>query len=392
MVKKTDVLIIGAGAAGLICAAEAGRRGRKVCVVDHSEQLGGKILMSGGGLCNFTNRNCGVENFISENPRFCMSALARFGPQDFIELLENEKIEYEERGHGRLFCRRSAEDIVKMLERQCRKAGVEFFFGCTVAGVEKKDSFTVKSNAGEFCCSSLVIATGGISYPQAKASDFGHRIARQFGLAVTQCSPGLVGLTFNYKDKKLFDGMAGISLEAKVSCCGKDFEEEVLVTHSGLSGPAILQASNYWQKGTAIKINWLPKVDILKLLMEGKQQKGAAGIKKILFPLLPNRFAVRWLENYFCDRKLQECSKEQIQKIADALGEWKFVPSDTEGYKKAEATIGGVDTGELSSKTMESKKIAGLYFIGEVMDVAGQLGGYNLQWAWSSGYAAGTAV
>jgi len=388
----TDVIVLGGGAAGLMCAREAGRRGRHVLVLDRAAQVGLKILLSGGGKCNFTNRQCGAENYISQNPHFCKSALAQFVPDDFLALLEQHRIPYEQREQGRLFCKRSAEDLVGMLEQQCHRFRVNFLFDCTVASITKQDRFLVRTSYADITAASLVVATGGLSYPQAGATDLGYRLAQQFGLAVTPCQAGLVPLLYGREDQTMLGELAGIAVEGAVSCQGKRFVESILFTHQGLSGPAILNVSSYWQEGDVITIDWLPEVDVDEVLVNQKQQKGAGTVKHTMASYLPNRMVGKWAQRYFPEKPLAECSTEQLRQAAESINRWQFRPRATEGYHKAEVTVGGVSTDELSSRTLEVLKIKGLYFIGEVVDVTGQLGGYNLQWAWSSGFAAGQAV
>ncbi len=390
--KYFDIIILGGGAAGLMCASQAARRGRKVVVVDRARRLGTKILLSGGGKCNFTNRQCSAENYISENPHFCKSALSQFGPADFLAQLEQHYIAYEERQHGQLFCRRSAEDILQMLIEPCREHPVTFLLECAVHSMQKEERFIIRTDKGILTADSLVVATGGLSYPQAGAGDLGYQVARQFGLAVTPCRPGLVPLLYNPSQQSILAEMTGISVEAAVTCRKKQFRENILFTHTGLSGPAILQISNYWQPGDTISINWLPEIDVYKMLLDRKETGGAITSKSILSHYLPSRLVRLWSQPYFPEIPLAQCTISQLRQAADSINRWPFQPGGTEGYAKAEVTLGGIDTGELSSKTLEAKKVKGLYFIGEVLDVTGQLGGYNLQWAWSSGLAAGCAV
>ncbi|MCC6866826.1 MAG: NAD(P)/FAD-dependent oxidoreductase [Ignavibacteria bacterium] len=382
-----DVIIIGAGAAGLMCAIEAGKRGRKVLVIEHAEKPGKKILISGGGRCNFTNINVTSGNFISQNPHFCKSALARYTPQNFIELVEKYGIKYHEKKLGQLFCNSSSKEILDMLLAECSNNGVEIQLNCKVTNINKLENFIVNSTDGNFKCESLVIATGGISIPQMGATDFGYKIANQFGLNVTKTAPGLVPFILN---ENSFNGLPGISIEAIVHYNKKSFQENILFTHKGLSGPAILQISNYWSKGNEITIDLLPDADIISKIEVNKPIK--TELVNLLAQIFPKRFAEKWCELYFPSKPINQLNETEIQNLNNILRNWKIIPNDTEGFGKAEVTKGGVDTGELSGKTMESKKIQGLYFIGEVVDVTGWLGGYNFQWAWSSGFAAGQYI
>ncbi len=382
-----DVIILGAGAAGLMCAIEAGKRGRKVLVIEHAEKPGKKILISGGGRCNFTNINVTSGNFISQNPHFCKSALARYTPQNFIELVEKYGIKYHEKKLGQLFCNSSSKEILDMLLAECSNNGVEIQLNCKVTNINKLENFIVNSTDGNFKCESLVIATGGISIPQMGATDFGYKIANQFGLNVTKTAPGLVPFILN---ENSFNGLSGISIEAIVHYNKKSFHENILFTHKGLSGPAILQISNYWSKGNEITIDLLPDADIISKIEVNKPIK--TELVNLLAQIFPKRFAEKWCELYFPSKPINQLNETEIQNLNNILRNWKIIPNDTEGFGKAEVTKGGVDTGELSGKTMESKKIQGLYFIGEVVDVTGWLGGYNFQWAWSSGFAAGQYI
>lgn len=384
-----DVVIIGAGAAGLFCAAEAGKRGRKVLVVEHNAQVGRKILISGGGRCNFTNREVRAENFISKNPHFCKSALARYTPADFIELVKRHRIEFYEKKLGQLFCKNSAREIVEMLLEECRKAKVEIRTNCTVKAVEKNDAFEIETNLGKFSCEKLIIATGGLSFPKIGATDFGYRIARQFNLKIVETRASLVALVAANQAQN-FKRLAGISIDATVSSGKNAFRENILFTHRGLSGPAILQISNYWQKGETVSIDLSPTVNILELLEENRESR--QNLDNFLSKILPNRFAEIFTDGNFPNKPIYQLSVKEIERIAEKLNDWQIEFSETEGYNKAEVTLGGVDTNELSSQTMEAKRVKNLYFIGEVVDVTGWLGGYNFQWAWSSAFAAGQAV
>jgi predicted Rossmann fold flavoprotein len=387
---SADVVIIGAGAAGMMCAIEAGKRGRRVVLLDHAGKLGEKIRISGGGRCNFTNTNTRPDNFLSSNPAFCRSALARYTPRDFIALVEKHGIAWHEKKPGQLFCDGSAQQIIDMLKAECDDANVQWCMPAKVASVEKPERFVVATDSGTFDCASLVIASGGLSIPQIGASPFGYRLAEQFGLAVTPLHPALVGLTFAPDTLVQFADLSGISVDAVVGCNGASFRENLLVTHRGLSGPAILQISSYWQSGMDLSVNLLPDQDAQELL-DGVHASEKL-LANVLGEFLPQRFAQRWVEVNFENHPVKRFNQPQLREIAQRLHDWRIRPSGTVGYRKAEVTLGGVDTRELSSKTMESRKHPGLYFIGEVVDVTGHLGGYNFQWAWASGHAAGQAV
>jgi predicted Rossmann fold flavoprotein len=389
---RCDVAIIGAGASGLMCAIEAAKRGKSVLVVDHNQSAGNKIVVSGSGKCNFTNTGTKPENFVSQNPHFVKSALARFTPDDIVDMLEKRRVPYEEKKAGQLFCRRSARDILDMLTRECSELGVTFAFSSKVKSVDRGDNFTVKLSRQTIDTKSLVIATGGISFPKLGTSDLGIRIAKQFGHKIVAPRPALVPLRFSHNDKKAFGKLAGISFPASVSCDKTTFSDDILFTHTGLSGPAILQISSYWDKGVPITIDTLPGMDIFADMTAKKKVSPKSHIKNFLYGYLSKRFAEAWCKKMGISKSFDQCSDREIKRIATDLHEWKLVPSDTEGYNKAHATRGGVDTADISSKTMESRKVKGLYFVGEVLDVVGHLGGYNLQWAWASGYAAGIDV
>jgi predicted Rossmann fold flavoprotein len=389
-----DVVIIGAGAAGLMCAIEAGRRGRRVVVLEHNAQIGRKILISGGGRCNFTNRHTTAENFVSANAHFAKSALARYTPQDFIAMVERYGIPYHEKTLGQLFCDRAASEIVQMLEAECAAAGVRIETACQVARLS--GGFEVETSRGVFQCAALVIATGGLSIPKMGATPFGYEVARQFGLRIVECHPALVPFTFSAADRERFEGLAGVSAEVTaavvVGANGNSFREKLLFTHRGLSGPAILQASSYWQAGECLEIDLLPGVDFAAVLAECRATGGRAEVRTVLARYLPKRLADRWCQVQGVAKTVAALSDREVAAIAATLHAWRVRPAGTEGYEKAEVTGGGVDTGELSSKTMECRTVAGLYFIGEVVDVTGQLGGFNFQWAWASGAAAGRAL
>lgn len=385
--QEIDVVVIGGGAAGLFCAIEAGKRGRKVIVLEHAERIGKKIAISGGGRCNFTNLNTSPENFISDNPHFCKSALARYTPADFVSLLEKHGIPYHEKKLGQLFCDGSSRSIIGMLLTEASAAGVEIRCGSLVRGVEKKEHFEVEANNGTITTQSLVVATGGLSIPPLGASDFGYRLARQFGLTIREPWPALVPFTLSRETLRELSPLSGVSIDASVSCQGTLFRENILITHRGLSGPAILQISSYWHPGLSITIDLLPDHDALMLLRE--QENKDLTLANFLGQYLPRRFALAWCALNFPSRPLKRYTPSEGAAIAQKLNNWEVFPTGTEGYKKAEVTAGGIATDELSSQTMAVKSVPGLYFIGEVVDVTGQLGGYNFQWAWASGYAAG---
>ena len=392
---KSDVVIIGSGAAGLMCALQAGLRGRSVALLDHAKKLAEKIRISGGGYCNFTNINARPENFISENPHFCRSALARFTPNDFIALLNKHNIGFHEKTLGQLFCDEGSDAIIAMLRDECDAAGVKRFMNCEVeeiADTGKKSRFLLTTSRGEFEATSLVIATGGLSIPRTGATSFGYRVAEQFGIPVTRLKPGLVPLTFPPDEWKPYADLTGISFPAIVTAGKQSFRENLLVTHRGLSGPAILQASSYWQPGSFLHINLLPGCDIPALLDEQKTSKKL--LSNYLTQWFPRSFSEVWCNQnkHFENKPLNQYNDKQRKAIALGLQDWQVKPSGTMSYAKAEVTCGGIDTCALSSKTMECNEVKGLYFIGEVLDVTGQLGGYNFQWAWASGFAAGQAV
>jgi predicted Rossmann fold flavoprotein len=389
-VTETDVVVIGGGAAGLFCAIEAGKRGRKVLVLEHAERIGKKIAISGGGRCNFTNLNTTANNFISDNPHFCKSALARYTPADFVLLVEKHGIPYHEKKLGQLFCDGSSRTIIEMLLTEASEAGVEIRCGSLVRGVEKKEHFEVETNNGTITSQSLVVATGGLSIPPLGATDFGYRLARQFGLTIRDPWPALVPFTLSRETLRELSPLSGVSLDASVSCQGTQFRENILITHRGLSGPAILQISSYWRPGLSVTINLLPDHDALKLLLEPESKE--ITLANFLGQFLPRRFALAWCALNFPSQPLKRYIRGELTNIAQKLNNWEVVPSGTEGYRKAEVTAGGIATRELSSQTMGVKSVPGLYFIGEVVDVTGQLGGYNFQWAWASGYAAGQSV
>jgi hypothetical protein len=388
MIKK-DVIIIGAGASGMMCAIESAKRGRSVLVLDHAEKIGKKILISGGGSCNFTNLNTSSSNYISNNPHFCKSALSRFTPSDFIAMLGKHGVKYEEREQGQLFCAGSSEEIVRMLTKECNDAGLTMIFNCKISGVKKEDAFVVTTNRGIFESQSLVIATGGLSYPGIGASDAGHRIAEQFGLKVTQLRPALVPFIFSEKDMNVFRELSGISIEASIKCKNMKFRGSVLFTHRGLSGPAVLQISSYWKEGDAIVIDLLSEIDIYGIFVASQLAKSKIDMHNLLSEYLPSRLAKAWCASKIQSKPVNQYNDKELKGIAHLVHNWEIKPDSTEDYRTAEVTLGGIDTDELSSKTMESAKVKGLYFTGEVIDVTGQLGGYNLHWAWASGFVAG---
>jgi predicted Rossmann fold flavoprotein len=407
MAKQFDVAVIGAGAAGMMCAAVAAQRGKRVVLIDHAAKLAEKIRISGGGRCNFTNLNAGPANFLSANPHFAKSALSRYTPQDFIALVKKHRIGYHEKHRGQLFCDESAEQIIQMLKAECAAGDVTWRMPCKVDSVEKfPEGYFLSTDSGDIEAANVVIATGGLSIPKIGATDFGYRIATEFGLALVETRPGLVPLTFDGPAWEPFVPLAGIALEVEVetgSAKGKGraahptlrgkFREDLLFTHRGLSGPAILQISSYWQPGTPIVLNLLPDLDAAQELIEGKgtlkKQMG-----NIVSQWLPARLAECLLEanGIAVDARLADMPDAKLRKLGDAINRWAIVPTGSEGYRKAEVTLGGVDTRELSQQTMMANKVPGLYFIGEAVDVTGWLGGYNFQWAWASAVAAGSAI
>lgn len=388
MIKK-DVIIIGAGASGMMCAISSGKRGRSVLILDHASKIGKKIRISGGGSCNFTNINTNHANYLSNNPHFCKSALSRFTPRDLIALLEKHGVKYEEREPGQLFCARNSEEIIRVLENESKDAGVNIILDCKILDVKKEGMFIVLTDHGIFESGSLVIATGGMSYPQIGASDIGYSIAEKFGLRATELKPALVPFIFSPVDKKIFSELSGISIEAAIKCNDMKFRGNLLFTHKGLSGPAILQVSSYWKEGDAIVIDLLPEIDIFSIFLAKKHCKSKVDIHNLLSEYLPTRFAKIWFAQNFGSRPVNQYNEKELRNIAHQIHNWKVIPRSTEDYRTAEVTLGGIDTDELSSKTMESKRVKGLYFTGEVIDVTGQLGGYNLHWAWASGFVAG---
>jgi hypothetical protein len=383
-----DVLILGAGAAGLMCAIEAGKHGKRVAVLDHADKIGKKILISGGGRCNFTNIHCRPENFISANPHFCKSALARYTPQDFLALVAKHKIPYHEKTLGQLFCDRSARDIVTLLENECREAGVQIFLNAHVETVDYSTDFEIRTRDQVFSCAALVVATGGLSIPKMGASSFGYELATQFGIAVQPCRPALVPLLFSNEDLADYADLAGVAVPVLARCGTGQFRENLLFTHRGLSGPAILQISSYWKPGDAVEIDLAPEVEWTRPWHDPSLPRNLDTAKKLLRATLPHRLADRWLELH----PPQNWTNHSLLAWERELHCWTIAPTGTEGYAKAEVTAGGVDTNELSAKTMECRSVPRLFFIGEVVDVTGQLGGFNFQWAWASGFCAGQAL
>ena len=386
-----DVIVIGAGAAGMMCAAQAGQRGRRVVLLDHARKLGEKIRISGGGHCNFTNLHCGPDHFLSDNPQFCRSALARFTPRHFIDMVERYKIPYHEKTLGQLFCDGSAVQIIDMLKAECERGQVAWRMPCAIDAVTREQGrFRVSTDRGVHEAASLVVATGGLAIPKIGASPFAYRLAEQFGLALVQPRPGLVPLSLEPETLARFGDLSGLSLMVEATCNEGCFRENLLFTHQGLSGPAILQISSYWKSGAFVALNLLPDRDIPAWL-DGKRSSKAR-VDNLLAEVLPRRFAQQWCTAHGWDQALGQLGGGALRKLGESLGCWRVRPSGTLGYPKAEVTLGGVDTRELSSKTLESRAVPGLYFIGEAVDVTGHLGGFNFQWAWASGHAAGSAL
>lgn len=382
-----DVIVLGGGAAGLMCAIEAAKRGTRVVVLERADRIGKKILISGGGRCNFTNIHCRPENFISDNPHFAKSALATYTPADFIALVEKYRIPYHEKTLGQLFCDGSAQQIVNVLETECRQAGVRILTHVSVDRVEREKDFAVRTREDEFRSQSLVVATGGLSIPKMGATSFGYDLARQYGLKIIEPRPALVPLLFNPEDRENYSDLTGVSAEV-ISSIGKQrFREKMLFTHRGLSGPAILQISSYWKTGDIVTIDLAPEQDLTAPLRDGSRRDFLA-LRSALRAILPQRMSDRWVELH----TPTSWTNHALAELECEAHNWAVAPHGTEGYDKAEVTAGGVDTNEFSSKTMECRKIPGLYFIGEVLDVTGHLGGFNFQWAWASGFCAGQAV
>jgi predicted Rossmann fold flavoprotein len=387
-----DVVIIGAGAAGLMCALTAGGRGRRVLLLDHAARPGAKILISGGGRCNFTNRDVAPERFLSANPHFCKSALSRYTQRDFIALVERHGIAYHEKTLGQLFCDGSARAIVTMLLAECAAVGVDLRLGHRVTAVTRSDRFRIATDHGDFLTPALVLATGGLSIPKMGATGFAFDTARRFGLALTEIRPGLVPLTVALDDLALMRPLSGVSFPAAVTCGRTTFREAALFTHRGLSGPAILQISSYWREGDGVTLDLYPDGDLAAMLRDRKRRRPKAELKTVLAELLPARLALALVGTWFPNQPIGGLTDKLLAAVATALRQWPVRPSGTEGYAKAEVTLGGVDTAGLSSRTMGARDVPGLYVIGEAVDVTGWLGGYNFQWAWSSGWCAGQAV
>jgi predicted Rossmann fold flavoprotein len=388
---RFDVVVIGAGAAGMMCAAQAGRRGRRVLLIEHYPVLGEKIRISGGGRCNFTNAGAGPDNYLSQNPDFCRSALARYTPRDFVELVERHGIAYHEKKLGQLFCDNSARDIIAMLESECDRVHVEWRMPCPVDGiVQESREFAVATPQGTVLARSVVVATGGLTVPKIGATPFGYKLAAQFGLNVVPPRPALVPLAFPPEVLARFGDLAGVALDVTVSCDSGRFRENLLFTHRGLSGPAILQISSYWDGREPLVIDLLPGIDAANWL--DREQRSPVLLPNVLATRLPQRFAQQWCAAHAAAVPVKQLPHRRLAELAEALHGWQVRPSGTLGYNKAEVTLGGVDTRELSSKTMGATRVPGLFFIGEVVDVTGWLGGYNFQWAWASGHAAGQAA
>lgn len=390
MQRTFDAIILGGGAAGLMCAIEAGKRKRRVVVLEHADRIGKKILISGGGRCNFTNLYCAPENFLSANPHFCKSALARYAPADFIALVQRYRIPFHEKARGQLFCDGSAREIVAMLEVECREAGVTILPKTGIQRVEHSQGFTVHANADTYLAPSLVVATGGLSIPKMGATGLGYDLARQFGVGMRECRPGLVPLVLSGEDRQRYCDLTGVSTEVIVASDGtaERFQDKMLITHRGLSGPAMLQISSYWKAPMPLTIDLAPGREITWDLRSPQSRRDIASAKAALRIALPQRLADRWIDLH----PPSSWTNHGLEEFEHETHHWQVVPAGTEGYEKAEVTVGGIDTNELSAKTMECRKVPGLYFIGEVVDVTGHLGGFNFQWAWASGYCAGQAV
>ena len=385
---QVDVAVIGGGAAGLFCAIEAGKRGRRTVVFEHNAEVGRKIIISGGGRCNFTNIHTRPENFVSGNPHFARSALARYTPEDFVDLVRRHHVPFYEKKLGQLFCRDTSRRIVDMLLAECKAARVRIRTSCTVASVAGNGPFEIETSKGKYTAAALVIAAGGLSFPKIGATDRGYRIARQYGIKIVPTRPSLVPLVLT--EPIADSNLAGVSLDASVSAGGHSFRENILFTHRGLSGPAILQASNYWNPKDAVEIDLLPETNVASLLLAERSSRKK--LSNFLSAHLPARFASAFVEKHFPDKPLDQMNTRELEEAGNLIDGLRVKFRETEGWHKAEVTLGGVSTDELSSKTMEARRVPGLYFIGEVVDVTGWLGGYNFQWAWSSGFAAGTAV
>ncbi|KAB2714771.1 NAD(P)/FAD-dependent oxidoreductase [Brucella intermedia] len=391
--ETVDIVVIGAGAAGMMCAIEAARRGRSVLVVDHAKTAGEKIRISGGGRCNFTNLHASPKNYLSQNPHFCISALSRYTQRDFIALVERYRIAYHEKTLGQLFCDGSALQIIEMLLAEMKRHGARLKLGCSVSSVEKSvEGFSLQLSDGPVSCRSLVVACGGKSIPKMGATGFGYDIATQFGLRIVETRPALVPLTFEPNTLERLKPLAGVAVDAVVSCGKTKFAEAMLFTHRGISGPSILQISSYWREGDEILIAMLPGTDIFEALREQRKQNGKQALQTALAAYLPRKLAQTLAEDVGATGHLADMSDKMFRRVESAINDWRIKPAGSEGYRTAEVTLGGVDTRELDSKTMEAKSVPGLFFIGEVVDVTGWLGGYNFQWAWSSGWVAGQAA
>ena len=391
--ETVDIVVIGAGAAGMMCAIEAARRGRSVLVVDHAKTAGEKIRISGGGRCNFTNLHASPKNYLSQNPHFCISALSRYTQRDFIALVERYRIAYHEKTLGQLFCDGSALQIIDMLLAEMKRHGARLKLGCSVSSVEKSvEGFSLQLSDGPVSCRSLVVACGGKSIPKMGATGFGYDIATQFGLRIVETRPALVPLTFEPNTLERLKPLAGVAVDAVVSCGKTKFAEAMLFTHRGISGPSILQISSYWREGDEIRIAMLPETDIFEALREQRKQNGKQALQTALAVYLPRKLAQTLAEDIGATGHLADMSDKMFRRVEAAINDWRIKPAGSEGYRTAEVTLGGVDTRELDSKTMEAKSVPGLFFIGEVVDVTGWLGGYNFQWAWSSGWVAGQAA
>ncbi|GAW87863.1 conserved hypothetical protein [Bathymodiolus platifrons methanotrophic gill symbiont] len=391
---EVDVIIIGAGASGLMCAIEAGKRQRGVLVLEHANKPGKKILMSGGGRCNFTNYSVEAEHYLSQNAHFCKSALSRYTQWDFLELIHQNNIPYHEREHGQLFCNETARDILNILLSECDKASVDIQLNIAIKSIQQRGAsgFVVKTNKQEIACQSLVIATGGLSIPKMGATPFAYKVAEQFGIAVQSTRAGLVPFTLHVEDKEKYAALSGLALSAIISNARQSFTENLLFTHRGLSGPVALQMSSYWREGEELEINLLPGLDLQQQILQAQQEKNRLKVKNYLAQYLAKRLVSIFLQDDLLELSLLDLSHKQIRFIAGQFNHWKIKPNGTEGYRTAEVTLGGVDCHAISSKTLQANHVDGLYFVGEALDVSGWLGGYNFQWAWASGWCAGQAV
>lgn len=387
MNEEWDVIIIGGGAAGLMCAIESGKRGRRTLLIEHCNKVGKKILISGGGRCNFTNIYASPENYLSQNPHFCKSALSRYAPSDFIALVEKHGISYHEKKLGQLFCDGSSRQIVAMLTAECAAAGVTIALNCSVHRVCKSERFELETTNGTMSCQSLVIASGGLSIPKMGASGYGHQVAKEFGIRLTPTRAGLVPFTFSAEVRSEYEELAGVSFPIEAFFERAHFQENILFTHKGVSGPAILQISSFWEEGKAIDIQLIPPSELRRLLSENSGSLRTVGT--LLQEVLPKRFLKKFLDSDIARRSVSALQAGEQEKLTELFAQWRIAPDGTEGYRTAEVTVGGVDTRDISSKTFQAKNIEGLFFIGEVVDVTGWLGGYNFQWAWASGYCAG---